>query len=182
MAITDDIILLKLIQEDDEKAFKLLFDTYFSSLCRFMLIYLPDKQEVEEIALTIFINVWENRHTLSLKISFKAYLFQAAKNRCFNRIRDLKETASLNEAEHYFSDFETDTSLEMEELNTLIQEAICSLPDRCQQVFRLSREEEKSYQEIANQLNISIKTVEAQITKALRLMKEYLGNKYTYLF
>ena len=87
MPAEDDILLLQLIKQDDEKAFKHLFDTYFVSLCHFMSLYLRDKQEIEELALSIFMNLWEGRADLTLKISFKAYLFQSARNRCLNRIR-----------------------------------------------------------------------------------------------
>lgn len=182
MSVEDDILLLKLIKQDDEKAFKHLFDTYFVSLCRFMSLYLRDKHEVEEIALTIFMNLWENRATLVIKISFKAYLFQAARNRCLNALRDEKVTVPIEESENGIYDLSADTSVEMEELNRLIEEAVCSLADKCQQVYRKSREEGKSNQEIADEMNISVKTVEAQITKALKHIKKFLGSQYTYLF
>ena len=129
MPAEDDILLLQLIKQDDEKAFKHLFDTYFVSLCRFMSLYLRDKQEIE-------------------------YGYALA----------------------------ADTSVEMEELNRLIEEAVCSLPDKCGQVYRKSREEGKTNQEIAGEMGISVKTVEAQITKALKHIKKFLGEQYTYLF
>ncbi len=182
MSATDDILLLQLIKKDDEKAFRHLFDTYFVSLCRFMLLYVKDKQEVEEIALTIFMNLWENRATLELKISFKAYLFQAARNRCLNALRDEKNTVSVEESEDCAYELAADASLEMEELNHLIEEAVCALSDKCQQVYRKSREEGKTNQEIADEMDISVKTVEAQITKALKHIKKFLGEQYTYLF
>lgn len=179
---TNDILLLQLIKQDDEKAFKYLFDTYFVPLCRFMALYLKDRQEVEELALTIFMNLWENRATLILKISFKAYLFQAARNRCLNALRDKKKTVSIEESEEYAYDLSTDTSVEMEELNRLIEEAVYSLSDRCRQVYRKSREESKTNQQIAEEMDISVKTVEAQITKALKHIKKFLGEQYAYLF
>ena len=67
MPAEDDILLLQLIKQDDEKAFKHLFDTYFVSLCRFMSLYLRDKQEIEELSLSIFMNLWEGRADLTLK-------------------------------------------------------------------------------------------------------------------
>ena len=70
----------------------------------------------------------------------------------------------------------------MEELTFLIQEAICALPDKCQQVFRLSREGNNTNQEIADALKISVKTVESQITKSLKRIKSFLDSKYAYLF
>ena len=119
MPAEDDILLLQLIKQDDEKAFKHLFDTYF---------------------------------------------------------------VSIEGGEEYGYALAADTSVEMEELNRLIEEAVCSLPDKCGQVYRKSREEGKTNQEIAGEMGISVKTVEAQITKALKHIKKFLGEQYTYLF
>lgn len=182
MNTTDDILLLKLIQSGDEYAFKYLFDTYFSPLCRFMNVYLNDKQESEELALDIFLYVWEHRQEIEVKISLKAYLFRAARNKCLNSLRDRRTSLSLDELNDQGQLAVDPSSLEMEELTHLIEEAICSLPDRCQEVFRKSREENLSNQHIANEMQISIKTVEGQITKALKRIKEFLGEQYTYLF
>ena len=117
-----------------------------------------------------------------LKISFKAYLFQAARNRCLNALRDEKVTVPVEESVNCIYDLSADTSVEMDELNQLIEEAVCSLADKCQQVYRKSREEGKSNQEIADEMDISVKTVEAQITKALKHIKKFLGDQYAYLF
>lgn len=181
MTEKDDILLLKLIQTGDEHAFKYLFDTYFVSLCRYMHLYLDDTQEVEEIGLDIFLYIWEHREQISITISLKAYLFQAARNRCLNCLRNRKQTLSIDEVGD-ISDDETASILEMEELNQLIQEAIYSLPERCQEVFRKSREENLTNQRIADEMQISLKTVEAQITKALKRIKDFLGEQYSYLF
>lgn len=182
MNTTDDILILKLIQSGDEHAFKYLFDTHFVSLCRFMNIYLDNTQEAEELALDIFLYIWEHSQSIELKLSLKAYLFRAARNKCLNCLRDRKTTLSLDEvSELRQTDIES-SSLEIDELSHLIEEAICSLPDRCQEVFRKSREENLTNQKIADDMQISVKTVEGQITKALKRIKEYIGDQYTYLF
>lgn len=179
--IADDILLLKLIQSKDEHAFKYLFDLYFVPLCRYAHLYLTDAQEEEELVLDIYMHLWEHSAQINLTLSLKAYLFQAVRNRCLNFLRDKKSTLSLDEAGDIANN-ETTSTLEMEELTFLIQEAICALPDKCQQVFRLSREGNKTNQEIADELNISVKTVEAQITKSLKRIKNFLDSKYVYLF
>ena len=177
----DDIILLNLIREGDRLAFRHLFETYFTSLCRFMYVYVHDKNVVEELALDIFTYVWENCKTLQIQISFKAYLFQASRNKCLNVLRQQRPTVSLDHMD--FDVEETNVmSLETEELCHLIQEAVMALPDKCRAVFELSRTENLSNQEIASQLNISVKTVEAQITKSLKRIKEFLGDSYSYLW
>jgi len=179
--IADDILLLKLIQSKDEHAFKYLFDLHFVPLCRYAHLYLRNAQEAEEIVLDIYTYLWEHSQKINLTLSLKAYLFQSTRNRCLNFLRDKKTTLSLEEAGDVANDSLSST-LEMEELSLLIQEAICALPDKCQQVFRLSREGNKTNQEIADEINVSIKTVEAQITKALKRIKSFLDDKYAYLF
>lgn len=177
----DDIILLNLIREGDELAFRHLFESYFSPLCRFMHLYVREQTIVEELALDLFTYVWENRKTLQIHLSLKAYLFQAARNKCLNTLRQKKSTISLELIDIDIHET-TVMSLETEELLQLIQEAVLALPEKCKEIFQLSRNENLSNQEIATQLNISVKTVEAQITKSLRRIKEFLGDSYAYLW
>ena len=179
----DDMFLLQLIKNGDKQAFKYVFDTYFTALCRFMYLYLGDTQEAEDIASDIFASVWENRKKLEIRLTFKAYLFQAAKNRCLNVIRDRKATVSLDDINGQDTPQVSITdSLETEELNNLIQEAILSLPEKCREVFLQSRTKNLTNQEIAESMDISVKTVEAQITKALKQIRKFLGTQYQYLF
>ena len=182
MTTADDILLLKLIKNGDEHAFRHLFDSYFVSLCRYINIYLDNYAETEELALDIFTYLWENREQVEIKLSFKAYLFQAARNRCLNALRDRKQTTPLDQTLQETLQDRSYPALEMEELNKLIQEAIGALPEKCREVFLKSRQENMPNQEIADTMNISVKTVEAQITKALKRIKKYLGEGYTYLF
>lgn len=181
MKNTDDILLLKLIKSGDEHAFKYLFDTYFVSLCRFMNLYLKDHRESEENALDIFMYIWEHREDIDIRISFKAYLFQAARNKCLNSLRKKRDTVSLDEVATTLKEKE-DTSLEVEELNNLIEEAVMALPEKCREVFVNSRIENLTNQEIAEKMQLSVKTVEAQITKALKRIKEHLGDTFLFLF
>lgn len=179
----DDMFLLQLIKNGDKQAFKYVFDTYFTALCRFMYLYLGDTQEAEDIASDIFASVWENRKKLEIRLTFKAYLFQAAKNRCLNAIRDRKATVSQDDINGQDTPQVSITdSLETEELNNLIQEAILSLPEKCREVFLQSRTKNLTNQEIAESMDISVKTVEAQITKALKQIRKFLGTQYQYLF
>lgn len=178
---TDDILLLKLVQSKNEQAFKYLFDTYFVPLCRYVHLYLDSEQEGEELVLDIFMYLWEHSNRINITLSLKAYLFQAARNRCLNFLRDQKSTLSLDSINDIANE-ETTSLLEIKELDHLIQEAICALPDKCREVFQLSREGNKTNQEIADEMNISVKTVEAQITKALKRIKNFLDDQYAYLF
>lgn len=179
--MNDDILILHLIRQGDELAFRSLFDNYFIPICRFMNLYLQDKREVEDQALDLFTYIWENRETIQIQLSFKAYLFQSARNRCLNVLRNRKTHVSIDELEFHPEDTSA-YHLELEELTLLINEAIMSLPDKCREIFVKSRTENKSNKEIAEETGISTKTVEAQITKALKRIKAYLGDNYSYLW
>lgn len=95
--IEDDILLLKQIQAKDEVAFKYLFDTYFVSLCRYVNLFVSDRNDGEELVLGIYIYLWENSSEVNLNLSLKAYLFRAAHNRCINYLRDRKHTVPVEE-------------------------------------------------------------------------------------
>ncbi|MDL2304546.1 RNA polymerase sigma-70 factor [Bacteroides sp. OttesenSCG-928-D19] len=177
----DDIFLLKLIQQGDKQAFKYLFDSFFAALCRFLRMYTSEHTVAEEIALDVFTAVWEKRETLDIKLSWKAYLFQAARNKALNYIRDNERYVHVSDwSLHEQSSW--DHSLELQELERLIQEAVCTLPDLCRNIFQKSRVEYQSNKEIAQELNISVKYVEAQITKALKQIRKYLNDSYAYLW
>lgn len=181
MHTEDNVLILRLIKEGDRLAFRHLFETWFTPLCRFMHLYISEKTVVEELALDLFMHIWENRQTLQIQVSLKSYLFQAARNRCLNELRKQKNTVSLDEISGEIIDAGV-YSLEETELHNLIQEAVLALPDKCREVFDLSRNESLSNREIADRMNISVKTVEAQITKALKRIKSFLGEAYFYFF
>ena len=131
----------------------------------------------KDIVHNVFVNLWEKRDQLDASTSFKSYLFTAVHNRSLNYIRDQKKfdknefVPETNEAINY----ESADSLETTELQKKINNAIDSLPEKCREIFLLNRFEELKYQEIADKLNISIKTVETQMSKALKTLREKLG-------
>ncbi|MDR0430624.1 MAG: RNA polymerase sigma-70 factor [Tannerellaceae bacterium] len=177
----DDVFLLKLIRQGDKQAFKYLFDLYFVPLCRFVRIYIGEKQVAEEITLDLFVAIWERKENIEIKISWKSYLFQSAKNRSLNYLRDHERFVSISDWSLH-DRAEVDNTVEIKELELLIQEAICALPGRVQEIFKKSRMEYLTNKEISEELNISVKNVEAHITKAIKLIKKYLGDSYTYFW
>lgn len=177
----DEVFLLKLIKAGDKEAFKYLFDQFFIPLCRFIKVYVVEKQIAEEIALDIFVAVWEKRETITIQISWKSYLFQSARNRALNYIRDNERFVNVSDWSFYDKAM-NDNTVEIQELELLIQEAICSLPGRVREIFEKSRVENLTNKEIAKELDTSVKNVEAHISKALKLIKKYLGDSYSYLW
>ena len=113
-----------------------------------------------------FTHIWQHAGELRISTSVRAYLFRAVRNRALNRLRDERPEPLFTNPEAL--------QLEADEMLLLIAEAVSQLPDRCREVFRKSREEGLSNAAIANQMRISVKTVEAQITKALRRIRETL--------
>ena len=134
------------------------------------------------MVLDIFTYIWENRQNFEIKQTLKAYLFQAARNKSFTYIRDKKIPVYLEEMEGMEIVQNYDSELELQELHHLIEEAVSLLPDKCREIFRKSREENLTNKEIAGQLHISEKTVEGQITIALKKIRIHLGDSYSYLW
>lgn len=177
----DDVFLLRLIRGGDKQAFKYLFDTFFAPLCRFTRMYVADRMAAEEIVLDVFTSVWEKKENIEIRISWKAYLFQAVRNKALNHIRDNDRFVMVSDWTLH-EKAAMDHSLELKELELLIREAVCTLPDLCRDIFHRSRMDYQTNKEIATELDISVKYVEAQITKALKLIKKYLGDSYSYLW
>ncbi|MCB0522146.1 MAG: RNA polymerase sigma-70 factor [Lewinellaceae bacterium] len=151
-----------------------MFREYYPFLCKAIIRVLPDAHLAEDLAQDVFFDIWNKRENFSINTSLQAYLRRAGINRALNYIRDRKIRWDDEEKIAFQASNLTDASrkIEGEELKQKIEEAINQLPERCRLVFTLSRFEEMSYQEIADQLGISIKTVENQMSKALRILRE----------
>ena len=169
---TDDE-LLALLATKGELAIDLIFRKHYAFLCRSVYRIIPDEQITEDIAQEVFYGLWKKRAQLKITTSLKAYLKRAALNKALNYIRDQKidfRNAPPKE-ELQSKEISIIQEIAADNLQQEIDTAIDSLPERCRLVFVLSRFEELSYQQIADQLEISIKTVENQISKALKLLR-----------
>ena len=117
----DDILLLKLIKQGDQIAFKHLFYHYTDSLERFITYYIHDREKSQELVLDIFTYIWENRKHFEIKLTLKAYLFQAARNKAFTYIRDKKIPVYLEDVSSLEIGQDYNTDLELQELYRLIE-------------------------------------------------------------
>ncbi|GJM35754.1 MAG: DNA-directed RNA polymerase sigma-70 factor [Saprospiraceae bacterium] len=169
--------LKDLMQQDGEKAIEQLFRMYYTYLCHAVYRVLGDPSLVEDLVQEVFFELWRKKDSLQINISIKAYLRRAAVNKALNFIRDQKiKFEEEDRAPVQVSKINSVVQkLEAAELQVEIDKVIDSLPDRCRVVFVLSRYEEMSYQEIADHLGISAKTVENQISKALKILRKALN-------
>lgn len=171
----DDYDLLRRLSDDDEAAMEVLFKRHYSLVSYAIYNLVKDPQTTEDLAQEVFMEIWKRRDSLVINTSLKAYLRRSAVNKTLNYLRDKKNWRNEELSEIQFNlSAEPGKTLETTELEKIVGQAIEQLPERCQLIFKLSRVEEKSYQEIADKLGISVKTVENQIVKALRMLRDAL--------
>lgn len=158
----------------DKAGFEKLFREEFKGLCFMAWKYVKDHDIAKEIVQDSFISLWEKRAGIDPSRSVKSYLVTAIHNKCYNYLRDNRKfDKNLLEAENLtepMSDGSTDILIE-KELKQEIDKAIAELPDKCREIFLLNRFENLKYQQIADKLGISVKTVEAQMSKALQHLR-----------
>jgi RNA polymerase sigma-70 factor (ECF subfamily) len=165
------------IKAGDEAAFELVFKKYYALLCNYGYTFLHDKAEAEEVVQSTFLAFWEKRHSLDVHTSVKAYLFSMVRNASLNVLKHKKVESRYAQDEIMTAQRSIEPlsqTIHSNELDRKIAEAMEKLPEQCRMVFKLSRFEELKYAEIAVHLNISVKTVENQIGKALKIMREQL--------
>ncbi len=163
--------------------FQELFNENYSSLCRFAASFVNDPDSAEDIVQQVFINLWNTRESIDPQKPVKSYLLTSVKNRCLNFIRDKKKYRS------YFLDIEAEMENPVSEkdlatekyLNEKLKAALDKLPEKCREIFVLCRFEDMKYKRVAEKLGVSQKTVEAQMSKALKIMREELKDLFVIL-
>ncbi|MFC4872063.1 RNA polymerase sigma-70 factor [Negadavirga shengliensis] len=165
------------VERVDEHTFEAVFKDHFKSLHTYANVILKDSDEAEEIVQTVFLKLWEKRGMIKINTSLKAYLYKSVYYDSLNHIKHQKVKMKHREQKQY--ETTQNGSVEAvdvmegqdEELNSRFQQALRLLPEKCRTVFHLSRFEELKYQEIAQKMGISIKTVEAHMGKALKTLR-----------
>lgn len=173
----DDRELLVRLRNGDDAAYEAVFRQWYAPMVAMTAALLRDRGPAEEVVQDVLLELWRRRESLTFETSIRAYLFQASRNRALNHLRRQRVEARGEStiAAALPTPEPADTEVREAELNVAIQSAIAGLPDRCREVFELSRIRGLKYTEIATELGISVKTVEAQMGKALRVMREKLA-------
>lgn len=171
----DESQLIERIKKGDVDAFSKIFEKYYAVLCYFSAKYLKDLDLSRSLVQQFFIDLWLRHEKLSVTHSLKSYLYTSVKNRSIDYLRSQKSTTSLKAIKHEESVSVYD-KIAVSELNASINTAINQLPEKCRNIFILSRFDGLKYGEIAQKLNISVKTVEMQMSIALKKLRSLLSD------
>jgi len=176
MSLSDDPTIFDAIRLDDKLAFERVFKESYRPLTSYAFRFVSDLPTAENIVQDVFLKLWKSRHHLVITTSLKHYLFRSVKNHCLNQLDKAKVRSGYLRMKLGQEHQDDDYSAFYPEIGLLekIEAAIGSLPARRQEIFRLAREEGLKYREIAEQLNLSVKTVETQMTLALRQLRDSL--------
>jgi RNA polymerase sigma-70 factor (ECF subfamily) len=162
----------------------MLFRSHFAGLCFFAQKYVKDIDTAKEIVQDAFLSLWEKRDTIDMDRQVKSYLTMIIHNKCTNYLRDNRKfDTNILQIENLLDvpEYESTDSLVTGELKVSIESAINELPEKCREIFVMNRYENLKYQEIADKLQISVKTVETQMSKALQHMRPRLAAYLTVL-
>ncbi len=179
------------IKQSDRNAFEEFFRLYYALLCNFAFQFLKEKEASEEVVQEVFFKIWDRRESIEITGSEKSYLFSAIRNACLNQIKHVnirEKYKEHNQEAIESSERKEDDFVVQQELAEKINQSIAALPEQRQIIFRLSREEGLKYKEIAAKMNLSVKTIEAQMGKALKFLRTELAEYlvlilfFTFLF
>lgn len=165
------------VEKLTEKDFSTLFNLHYEELCRIVYPILKDVHAAEDIVQDVYVKVWLRKEELTVTTNYKAYLYKAVVYRALDYLRKQKSTVKVKEelkVIHNLPHQEPDSTMEETQLLKAIDSVLEKMPENMRLIFHLSRFSNLKNREIAEQLNISIKTVESNISKALKLMRDHL--------
>ena len=171
--------LIKRLVEGDYKAFTTLFKRYFTDLCNYSNGIIANEEAAKDIVVDCYLKIWDNHKELEIKNSFRVYIFGFVHKRSLNYLRHRAVQIKYQQEKRMLEmdvDYQNSPlkSIEVSELKEKITSSIASLPEKCQEIFKLSRFEDKTYDEIAQELDISIGTVRTQMSRALEKLRKAL--------
>ncbi|HKJ79641.1 MAG TPA: RNA polymerase sigma-70 factor [Prolixibacteraceae bacterium] len=188
----NDTILIKLLKDGNINVFESVYSRYYGPLFTFCNQYIDNKEAAKELVQDLFLMLWEGKEKLNKDTNLRSYLYHVARNNCLNYLKHLKvQEKYLQYSKRQKLEIELNQvalnnffpeKIYIEELEMRINDSVQSLPPRCKYIFELSRYHEKKYTEIATELNISVKTVENQIQKALKILRKNLAGYGKLLF
>jgi len=165
--------LIPLLLAGDESTFESVYKHFLRPLHVYAIAILKDEDRAEGMVQNVFLKIWDKKERLSFSGSLQAYLYGAVYHECLNYLRH--EKVKINHQQHVVytmgNNAEESGNMELLDLREKLADALNELPEKCRTIFQLSRFEELKYQEIADRLQISIKTVEAQMGKALKILR-----------
>ena len=172
-----DQLLVDRLRNKDKGAFELVFNEYYSLLIPYALRFMDTSEDAEEVIQEVFVKFWEKCESLAPDSSIKSYLYRSVHNTCLNHIKHQKVKDGYRQYILHVMEEAQEDHFEDDARNNIrerILEEVNNLPPRCSEIFKLSRYEGLKYQEIADHLEISVKTVEVQMGKALKTLRTNL--------
>jgi RNA polymerase sigma-70 factor (family 1) len=175
-----ETLLIKKIREGDEHAFEIVFLKYYTPLCRFSWKYVHSEVLAEEIVQEVFAQIWEKRLQLDIDGHLRGLLYDATRNKALNYIKHQKIVDDyIAEARQKMNDnilpLISSTNEKYEEVTRVIDKVVDDLPPKAKRIYRLNRDEGLTYREIADYLEISVKTVESQMSRVLKTLRDKLS-------
>ena len=170
-------LLIEQLVKGNKKAFTVIYKFYRNDVYGYSISMLKTNELAEEIVQDVFLNIWKHRDRLNPDLSFKSFVFTTTRNLTLNLISKVANNRKLKEAVFYSSQkaySTTDNKIIQADYESLKNQAIELLPPKCRIIFELSRNEDMSYKEISEKLNISLSTVKGQTSKALAIIRDFL--------
>ncbi|MCU0339992.1 MAG: RNA polymerase sigma-70 factor [Spirosomaceae bacterium] len=180
--LTIESLFRNIIEKDDYPSFCALFKKYYTPLCYYSIKTVGDKQIAEEVVSDVFMKLWKNRSRIQVNSSYDSYLYRSVKNHSIDYLRSslhekiIKEPITDFHRDNFYESESMTSPGEFDETLSRVEQAIAQLPKRCQLVFKLNRLEGLKYREVSEKLNISMKAVEAQMTRALKILRAELAD------
>jgi RNA polymerase sigma-70 factor (family 1) len=178
MRIAENMVELqrRIALYDDELAYKEIFFTYYGHLLRFARTFVDDRQSAEEIVSDVMMKIWEKRKSLTTIVNLRVYLYISTRNTALNYLSKQRKMEVLSlenlNIDFLYTALNPEDSMITAEMMRQINQAVSLLPPRCKLVFKLVKEDGLPYKEVAEILNISIKTIDNQLAIALRKISE----------